>query len=110
MELKRNITISKLLRTPEQNEFFRTHTLIYGLYNNNFVESIIPCHNWDTEEGLDKITSDLSNMKLRCRFNTHRDLKIFTKWIKNDDLKRLTSSSLNSEWIRKEEILKLKSL
>lgn len=89
--LIRDITLSKLLRTPDQVEFFSTHTLICGIYDNLGLESVTPIKDWENISGLDRLQEKISTLELRTRFNVHRNAETYVRWISNDNLIILNS-------------------
>ena len=103
-QLKRHITISKLLRTPDQLEFHDKHTLIYGIYDDQGLESISLCKDWDTEDGLNNLLEARNSYELRCLFNTSRNSVSFIRWITNEKLEHI------QELVKRKDFLLSKSM
>ena len=104
-DLKREITLSKLLRTKEEIEFHSTHTLVYGIYDNDGLESIVESVDWETLEGLEKISISMRSNSLRCRFNSHRDPKCYIAWISKEIFEEINTRIEFNDFQKSKEML-----
>ena len=103
--LDREITISKLLRTSEQEDFFNQHTLIYGIWDDLGIEGMLVCKDWDTSKGLENLNSRLWGYQLRTRLNGHRNAKSYLRWIHNKDLKKAEELISEKDYVGAKEFL-----
>jgi hypothetical protein len=105
MSLKREILISKLIRTPEQLEFHATHTLIQGIYDSDGLEGLVICDDWDTEDGLHILFERLQSYELRCRYNSQRNATSFIRWVTNENLKKIEKSIDDQDFILSKSLI-----
>jgi hypothetical protein len=103
--LDRDITLSKLLRTSEQEEFFNQHTLICGIWDDLGIEGMVVCKDWDTSKGLENLNSRLFGYQLRARMNGHRNARSYLRWIHNKDLVKAEGLISEKDYVLAKEFL-----
>lgn len=105
LALNRHIVISKLLRSSEKTEFLEKNTLVYGIFDDSGLEYMKTCKDWDTTEGILKLSSGISRSELRTRLNPHRNSKTFVMWLPNEVLKEVEKIIANEDFIEAKRII-----
>ena len=103
--LQRHITISKLMRTYKQVDFHNTYTFVYGTLDDFGVESFNICKDWDTPDGLGKLSSDLLSMELRARYNHHRNTEVYQLMINNDLVEKVKQLFKEGKFLEAKKLL-----
>ncbi len=103
--LQREITIAKLMRTDKQIEFHNTHTLVYGIYDDFGIDSFNACRDWDTPDGLFKLSSDLHHLDLRARYNSQRDSKVYQFMLKNEIVETIQKMLTEEKFLESKKLL-----
>lgn len=78
--LKRQITLTEVLKSPQREMWEKEHVICYGIQDDIGVESIIKVDKI-TFDSIKSIGDDMKKMSLRARFNTQRNAKTFLVWI-----------------------------
>lgn len=103
--LQRDISISKLMRSDKQVDFHNTHTFVYGTLDDIGLESFNTCKDWDTPYGLGKLSSDLSYMELRARFNSHRNTEVYQLMINSDLVEKIKQLFKEDKFLEAKKLL-----
>lgn len=93
------------MRTDSQVDFHKTHTFVYGTYDDFGVESFNVCKDWDTPVGLVKLSSDLSSMELRARFNAHRNSETYQLMLDNNLLEKIQNMFKEDKFLEAKKLL-----
>jgi hypothetical protein len=109
-QIKRDISISVLLRTPEQVEFHKNYILILGIYDDLGLEVYSVCSDWETTEGLENLIIKIKSFDLRSRYNSHRNSTRFIKWITPQNLDKIKSYLKNNDFISAKSVVENETL
>lgn len=108
--LQREISISKITITEEQEKFQSKHCVVYGLYDDLGIESFKISNDWNTIDGISNLNDKLKSLKIRARYNTHRNATVFLCWIKNESIKDIEKFISLEQYIKAKKILLDKSI
>jgi hypothetical protein len=104
--LERDMSLAKLLMSPEQAMYQETHSAFYGIYDDQGLESFIAIGDHFTMPALDKVSQRINMLDIRARYSSQRNAKVYVCWIKNSDVERINSLCNSSEFIEAKDLLK----
>lgn len=105
MNLLREINLGLLNRTELDDIFFKNHKLCYGIHDDYGIESFHVCDDWDSPKGLVNLTSRIQSLKLRSRYNTHRNSDYYVCFLRTDFFNEINRKLENYNYIEGANIL-----
>jgi hypothetical protein len=104
-QLKREITLEKLLISPEKEKFQATHRVCYGIYDDDGLESLIQMIDiYDIEE-IDNLSIVMKSLKLRARFNGQRKSEFYLCWLPNESVLEINNLLADNKFKDSKDIL-----
>ena len=87
-KLTRDISIDQLLKSDDRKNWEKEHVICYGIIDNMGMDSF-SCVEEITHKTISVISSDITKLNLRCRYNLSRKPFVFLYWITRIDYEKL---------------------
>lgn len=103
--LDRDMSLAKLLMSPEQAAFQKTFSAFYGIYDDLGLESFISVGDHFDIKVLEKVSQRIDSLSLRARFSGQRNAKVYVCWVKNGEFERVNELCNQNKFIDAKELL-----
>lgn len=103
--LDRDMSLAKLLMSPEQAAFQSNYSAFYGIHDDEGLESFIPVGDHFDVKVLDKISERMNMLSLRARFSGQRNAKVYVCWIKKGEDNSINQLCDSSKFLEAKDLL-----